>query len=225
MISLRGIEPEDSVAGPALARTVAQVTVDGMFPNAEMKKKIEDKWVGLHTRVTGLLAGRAIHVGDPGPNVTYGVVTSGPLEIADPEVPAPGQLSASGPGQSSSEIVVHGEVIGRTEVAVPGGDVELAAELQRQRKDLRLRLAESGLSERTCREAIADIRAELRHLEQPDALLARPPDRQAEVEIADLLRQRRGLRGKLIATQLSEDFYNDEVADINAELKDLGWSQ
>jgi hypothetical protein len=131
-----------------------------------------------------------------------------------------------GPGESSEEIVVPGEVIDRREVAVPSDEAGLPADLQRQRKDLRLLLGESGLiGEQTCREAIADIRAELRYLEQPDALLAGPRNRRTEVEAADLLRQRKGLRGKLIAGQLSEDFYGDEVADISAELKDLGWSQ
>jgi hypothetical protein len=246
IISLRGTEPEDSVAGSALGRTVAQVTVDGTFPNAEMKKKIEDKWDGLHARVTGLLAARAAHIGDPGPNVTHGVVTNSLPEIAAPGIPTPAipplwvpppaigvpsapppaRLSAPGPGESSDEIVVPGEVIDRREVAVPGDEAGLAAELQRQRKDLRLLLGESGLiGERTCREAIADLRAELRYLEQPDTLLAGPCDRRTQVEVADLLRQRKGLRGKLIAGQLSEDFYSDEVADISAELKDLGWSQ
>jgi hypothetical protein len=244
MISLRGTEPEDSDAGSALGRTVAQVTVDGTFPNAEMKKKIEDKWDGLHARVTGLLAARADHIGDPGSSVTHGLVTNSPPGIAAlwtpeipppsvppptigvPSAPPPARLSAPGPGESSGEIVVPGEVINRREVAVPGDEAGLAAELQRQRKDLRLLFGESGLiSERTCQEAIADLRAEVRYLEQPDALLAGPRDRRTEVEVADLLRQRKGLRGKLIAGQLSEDFYRDEVADISAELKDLGWSQ
>jgi hypothetical protein len=245
IISLRGTEPEDSVAGSALGRTVAEVTVDGTFPNAEMKKKIEDKWDGLHARVTELLAGRQVRGGDPGPSITYGLVTSSPPEIAAPEIPAPAIPPPSvppsaigigepypvwpsdpGPGVSSDSGVVRGEVIDRSEVAAPGDEAGLAAELQRQRKDLRLLLGESGLiGERTCREAIEDLKAELRYLEQPDALLAGPRDRRAEVEVADLLRQRKGLRGKLIARQLPEDFYGDEVADINAELKDLGWSQ
>ena len=219
-ISLHGAEPEDSVAGSALGWTVAQVTVDGTFPNAEMKKKIEDKWDGLHARVTGLLAARAFRIGDPGPSGPPGLVTNSPPGIAAPGIPA----LAIPP--LSDEIAVSGEVIDRREVAVPGDEGGLAAELQRQRKDLRLMLGESDLiGERTCREAIADIRAEMRYLKQPDALLAGPHDRRSEVEVADLLRQRKGLRGKLIAGQLSEDFYRDEVADINAELKDLGWSQ
>jgi hypothetical protein len=226
IISLRGTEPEDSFDGSALGRTVAQVIVDGTFPNAEMKKKIEDKWDGLHARVTGLLAARAVHIGDPGSSVTHGLVTNRPPEIDVPSAPPPARLSAPGPGESSDEIVVPGVVINRREVEMPDDDEGLAAELQRQRKDLRLLLGESGLiGERTCREAIADLRAELRYLEQPDALLTGPRDPRTEVEVADLLRQRKGLRGKLIAGQLSEDFYSDEVADIGAELKDLGWSQ
>ena len=241
MISLRGTEPEDSIAGSAHGRTVSQVAVDGTFPNAEMKRKIEDKWDGLHARVTGLLAARAGHIGDPGLSVTHGLVTSSPPEIAAPGIPAPeipppvigvpsappsAWPNAQGPGESSGEIVVSGEAINRREVAMPGDEAGLAVELRRQRKDLRLLLGEPGLiGERTCQQAIADLRAELRYLEQPEALLAGPRDRRTEVEVADLLRQRRVLRGKLIAGQLPEDFYGDEVADISAELKDLGWSQ
>ncbi len=222
MISLHGTEPENSAAGSAPGRTEARVTVDGTFPNAEMKRKIEDKWDGLHARVTGLLAARAVHPGDADPSVLYGLVTSKPQEIAAPRFSAPAiaspavpmpsapaftQPSAPGPGES------------------PGDKAGLAAELQRQRRDLRLLISESGIGERTCQEAIADLRAEQRYLEQPAALLAEPPDRQTEAEVADLLRQRKGLRGKLIAGQLPEAFYCDEVADISAELKDLGWSQ
>jgi hypothetical protein len=69
------------------------------------------------------------------------------------------------------------------------------------------------------------VRAELRYREQPDALLAGPGDDRAVAEVADLLKQRKGLRASLIARQLSEPFYRDEVADISAELKDLGWLQ
>jgi hypothetical protein len=234
------------MAGSALGRTIAQVAVDGTFPNAEMKKKIEDKWDGLHARVAGLLAARQVHGGDPGPSVTYGLVTSSPPGIAVPGISAPAIPPPSipppaigapgesypvwpgdpGAGESSDEVVVPGGVIGRGEVAASGDEAGPAAELQRQRKDLRLLLGESGLiGERTCREAIADVRAELRYLEQPDALLAGPRDHRTEAEVADLLRQRKGLRGKLIARQLPEDFYNDEVADISAELRNLGWSQ
>ena len=221
IISLRGTEPEDSVAGLALGRTIAQVTVDGTFPNAEIKKKIEDKWDGLHARVTGLLTARAVHIGDPGPSVTHGLVTDSPLAIDAPSAPPAARLSAPGPGESSDEIVVSGEVIDP-----PSAQAGLAAELQRQRKELRLLFAESShISERTCREAIEDVRAEVRYLEWPDALLTGLHDRGTEVEVADLLRQRRGLRGKLIAGQLSEDFYSNEVADISAELKGNGWSQ
>jgi hypothetical protein len=241
IISLRGTEPEDSVAGSALGRTVAQVTVDGTFPNAEMKKKIEDKWDGLHARITGLLAARAVHIGDPGPVVSHGLVTSSPPEIAAhgiaavaiqppgigvPDGPSSVPISAPGPGETPSKIVVPSEVIDRREVAVAGDEAGAAAELRRQRKDIRLLLGESGLiSERTGRAAIADLVAELHYLEEPDSLVAGPPDRRTQLEVADLLRQRKGLRGQLIAGQLSEDFYSDEVADINAELKDLGWSQ
>ena len=226
IISLHGTEPEDGVAGAALARTVAEVTVDGMFPNAAMKKKIEDKWDGLHARVTGLLADRAVQFGDTGTSVTHGLVTNSPPASGLPSAPPPARLSPPGPGDSSDEIVVPGEVIDRGEVAVPSDRAGLAAELQRQRKDLRLLLGESGLiCERTCRDAIADVRAELRYLEQPTALLAGPRDRPTEAEVADLLRQRKALRGKLIAGLLAEDFYRDEVADISAELKGLGWSQ
>jgi hypothetical protein len=226
IISLRGTEPEDSVAGLALSRTVAQVSVDGTFPNAEMKTKIEDKWDGLHARVTGLLAARQVHIGDPGPSVSHGLVTNRPPAIDAPSTLPPVQPSVPGPGENSGEIVVPGEVVERREAAVPGDNAGLATELRRQRKDLRLLLGESNhISERTCEEVITDIKAELRYLEQPDALLAAPRDRRTEVEVADLLRQRKGLRGKLIARQLSEAFYRDEVADINAELEDLGWSQ
>jgi hypothetical protein len=203
IISLRGTERENVDAGSAHGRTIVQVIVDGTFPNAEMKKKIEDKWDGLHARVTDLLAARAVRIGDSGRTVIHGLTSNGP------------------PG-----IVVPGKVVDRREVAVSGDEAGLAAELQRQRKDLRLLLGESSLiGERTCEGAIADIRAELRYLEQPDALLAGAPDRRIEVEVSDLLRQRKGLRGKLIAGQLSEHFYGEEVADISAELKDLGWLQ
>jgi hypothetical protein len=236
IISLHGTEPQASVAGQVVGRTAVKVTVDGTFPNAEMKKKIEDKWDGLHARVTELLAARAVHLGDTGPNVTtHGLVTSSPQEITAPADPpqaisAPSAPSPARPGvpgywESPGENVVAGEVIDRHEVAVPGDEAELAAELQRQRKDLRLLLGESDIGERVCQEAIADLRAELRYLEQREALHAGPPDRRTEAEVADLLRQRRGLRGKLIAGQMSEDFYRDEVADINAELKNFGWSQ
>jgi hypothetical protein len=240
MISLHGTEPENSVAGSAPGQTEARVTVDGTFPNAEMKKKIEDKWDGLHARVTGLLAARAVHPGDAGPSVLHGLVASKPPKIGAPGFPAPAiapptvpmpsappftQLSPPRPGESSDGNVGPVENIGRHQPAGPGGKAGLAAELQRQRRDLRLLISESGIGERTCQEAIADLKAELRYLEQPDALLAGPHDRQTEVEVADLLRQRKGLRGKLIAGQLPEAFYCDEVADISGELKDLGWSQ
>ena len=240
IISLRGTEPEENAVGSALSRTVAQVIVDGTFPNAEMKKKIEDKWDGLHARVTGLLAARAVHIGDP-PSVTHGVVASNPMRSAAPQIPAfairppaivvpttppGGRLGSSGSGEGYGDNVASGEVIDRRDVEVLGGGAGLAAELQRQRKDLRLLLGETGLiGEATCRAAIADVRAELRYLEQPDSLLAEPGDRRTEFDVTDLLRQRKGLRDKLIAGQLSEDFYSDEVADISAELKDLGWSQ
>jgi hypothetical protein len=241
-ISLHGTEPEDSRAGAALGLTVAQVSVDGTFPNAEMKKKIEDKWDGLHARVSGLLAARTVPLGDPGPGVTYELTATTPRpEIASyssppPALPPPPVLPpaageriappatwpiAPGPREN----FVPGEVIGRREVAMPGDVAGLAAELQRQRKDLRLLLGDAGIGERTCQEAIADVRAEQRYLEQPDALLAGPRDDRTEAEVADLLRQRKGFRGQLIARQLSESFYCDEVADISAELKDLGWLQ
>jgi len=222
IISLRGTEPEDSVAGSALGRTVAQVAVDGTFPNAEMEQKIEDKWDGLHARVTGLLAARAVHIGDPGPSVTHGLVSNSPPGIGVPRESPSARLSAPGPGESSDRIVVPGEVVDRRDGAVPSDQ----AELQRQRRDLRLLFGESGvIGERTCREAITDVKAELRYLEQPDELLSGPLGRLAEAEVADLLRQRKGLRRQLIAGQLPEDFYSDEVADIRAQLKRLGWSQ
>jgi len=236
IINLHGTEPQDSAAAPAAGRTFVKVTVDGMFPNAEMKKKIEDKWDGLHARVTELLATRAVHLGDAGPNITiHGPVTSGPQQITAPANPPPAISAPSAPSLARSRVpghwegpgenVVAGEVIDRHEVAVPDDEAELAAELQRQRKGLRLLLSESDIGERTCQEAIADLRAELRYLEQREALLAGSPDHQTEAEVADLLRQRRGLRGKLIAGRMAEDFYRDEVADISAELKDFGWSQ
>jgi hypothetical protein len=222
IISLRGTEPEDSVAGSAHGRTVAQVTVDGTFPNAEMKKKIEDKWDGLHARVTGLLEARAMNIGDPDPGVTHGLVTSSPPDVA---AHPPAELSAQGPGDWD-EIVVPGKVVERRDDAVPSDGAGLAAELRRQRTDLRTLLVESELiGERTYREAIEDIRSELRYLEQPCELLPRPDGHGTEAKVAGLLRQRKGLRGKLIAGQLSEDFYSDEATDIRAELKDLGWSQ
>jgi hypothetical protein len=225
IISLRGTEPEDSVES-ALARTEAQVTVDGTFPNAEMKKKIEDKWDGLHDRVASLLAGRAVPMADAGPGAINGPVASRPQAIDAPAAPFSAQLSAQAPGESSDGSFVPGEVIDRREVPVPGDETALAAELQQQRRDLRLLFGESSLiSERTCQEAIADIRAELRYLEQPDALPGGPVSPQAEADVAVLLRQRKALRGKLIASQLAEGFYRDEVADINEELKDCGWSQ
>lgn len=233
IINLHGTEPQDRAAGPAAGRTFVKVTVDGMFPNAEMKKKIEDKWDGLHARVTELLAARAVHLGDAGPNITiHGPVTSSPQQITAPansppaiSAPSPARSRVPGHWEGPGENVVAGEVIDRHEVAVPDDEAELAAELQRQRKDLRLLLGESDIGERTCQEAIADLRAELSYLKQREELLASSPDRQTEAEVADLLRQRRGLRGKLIAGQMTEDFYRDEVADINAELKDFGWSQ
>jgi hypothetical protein len=227
IISLHGTEPENPVARAALGRTVAEVTVDGMFPNAVMKKKIEDKWDGLHARVTRLLAERAAQFGDPGPSVTHGVVTSSPSPSPLPSAFPPTPLGIPGPGGSSDPEVVSGEVIDeRGEAAASGDQAALAAELQRQRRDLRLLLGESGLiGERTCRAAIDDVKAELRYLQQPDEFLAGPPDSRAEADMADLLRQRRGLRGKLIAGQLSEDFYSEEAAAIGDELKDLGWSQ
>lgn len=226
IISLRGTEPEDA-AGPAVGRTVAQVTVDGTFPNAEMKKKIEDKWDGLHARVTELLETRAVHGGEHGTSVTHGRVTNGLPGVAPSRTPA-SAIAPSGPEDdaSSDPIIVPGEVIDPGAVVAVSDEGGLPEELQRQRRDLRLLLVESDLiGERTCREAVADIRAELRYLEQPDELLPDPRDRRAEAEVADLLRQRRGLRGKLIARQLSQSFYCDEIADISAELKDLGWSQ
>jgi hypothetical protein len=223
IISLRGTEPEDSVAGSAHGRTVAQVTVDGTFPNAEMKKKIEDKWEGLHARVTGLLEARAMNIGDPDPGVTHGLVTSSPPDVA---AHPPAELSTPGLGNWDDEIVVPGKVVERRDDAVLSDRAGLAAELRRQRTDLRTLLAESDLiGERTYRGAIEDIRAELRYLERPDELLAGPTDHGTEAKVASLLRQRKGLRGKLIARLLSEDFYSDEAMDIRAELKDLGWSQ
>jgi hypothetical protein len=190
-----------------------------------MKKKIEDKWDGLHARVTELLAARQVHNGDLDPGVTYGLVTNSPLEIAASGIPSPANPPSLESGKGPDD-VVPGEVIDLSEVAVPGDEVALAAELQRQHGGLRLAFGESGhIGERTCQQAIADIKAELRYLEQPDALLAGSRDDRTEHAVANLLRQRRGLRGKLIAGQLSEDFYCDVVADISAELKDLGWSQ
>jgi hypothetical protein len=217
VLSLNGAEAEDS-AGSAVDRTFVQVTVYGTFPNAEMKEKIEDKWDGLHAKVADLLKARAVRPGDSDPGLTPVLVTGSPLPLVQSIVP--------GFGDSSTEVVVPGEVIGRSEVAIPKDDAEPAAELQRQRKRLRLLLSESGLiGERTCQQAIADLKAELGYLDQPDALLPGPCDSQTEAEVENLLRQRKGLRSKLIAGQLSEDFYNEEVADISADLKDLGWSQ
>lgn len=236
IINLHGKEPQDSTAGSAGCQTVVKVTVDGMFPNAEMRKKIEDKWDGLHARVTELLASLAVHFGDAGPDVTtYGLITNGRTEIAasatspaaisPPSPPSPAQPGVPGRWDSSGETVPRAEVIDRFEVAMAGDDARLAAELQRQRGDLRLLLGASDIGERTCQEAIADLKAELRYLEQPEALLAGLPDRRTEAEVADRLQQRRGLRGQLIAGQMAEDFYRDEIADINTELKRFGWSQ
>ncbi len=236
-ISLRGTEPQDGLAGPSLARTVAQVTVDGTFPNADMKRRIEDKWDGLHARVIGLLAARAVSIADPVPGITHAPVTRRVPEIGAADItglrlpppsvgPAASAPSVPGAGIDSGETIVTGEVVGEGGPSALGDEGGLAAELQRQRGDLRLLVGESGLiSEQTCRAAIADVKAELRYIERPDALLPGPASRGAEDKVADLLRQRKGLRGKLIAGQLSEDFYIDEVADICAELEDLGWSQ
>lgn len=236
IISLHGIEPQASVVGQVIGRTAVRVTVDGTFPNAEMRRKIEDKWDGLHARVTELLAARAVHLNDTGPNVTtHGLVTPRPQGItASAEQPqaisASGAPSPTRPGvpghwENPAANLVAGEVIDRQEVTVARDQAGLTAELQRQRGNLRLLLGESDIGQRTCREAIADLKAELRYLEQREALMAGPPDRQTEAEVADLLRQRRGLRGKLIAGSMEEDFYRDEVADINAELEKFGWSQ
>jgi hypothetical protein len=243
MISLRGTEPADTVAGPTVGRTVAQVTVDGTFPNAEMKKKIEDKWDGLHARVVGLLAARAVGISDASPGITHGRVTGRPPEIdapripplrideqgepplAWPSTPPPARSGAHGPSDSSGS-VVPGEVIEPGSGPAFGDLAGLAAELQQQRGQLRLLMGESDrIREATCRAAIADIKAELRYIDHPDEFLAEHCDRQTEHRVAALLRQRRGLRGKLIVEQLSEDFYNDEVADIGSDLQDLGWSQ
>jgi hypothetical protein len=235
IINLHGTEPQNNAAGRA-AWTFVKVTVDGTFPNAEMKKKIEDKWDGLHARVTELLTALAVRLGDADFDITtHGLVTSRRQEITAPADPpsaisSPSPPSSTGPGvpehwQGPGDNIVTGTVINRHEIAVPDGEAELAAELQRQRSALRLLLGESDLDQRTCQEAIADLKAELRYLEQREALSGGAPDHRTEAAVAGLLRQRRGLRGKLIAGQMAEDFYRDEVADINAELKNFGWSQ
>ena len=231
IISLRGTEPEDKTTGSALGRTVAQVTVDGTFPNAEMKKKIEDKWDGLHARVIELLAARAVLPSDPKPGLSHGLVTNRPPAIPpstfhEPAALPPAQRGTPWPEEDLDEIVVPGEVIGGREVAVPGNEAGPAMELNRQRKDLRLLPGGAApVDEQTCRGAIEDVKAELRCLTHPEELLAGPVDRRTEAEVADLLEQRKDLRGKLIAGQVSADFYNGQVGDINEELKDLGWSQ
>jgi hypothetical protein len=227
-ISLHGTEPADPVANPGLARTEARLTVDGTFPNAEMKRKIEDKWDGLHQRVTELLAARAVQLGDAGPVVTHGLPYSPPpamLAAALPPLSFPDLAELDPPAgredEYSDDVVVPAVVISWPDGLPPGSPDEsagLSAELQRQRKDLRLMLTESGqLSEQTCRAAIDDVKAELSYLKEPG--------RETPAEIADLLRQRKGLRWKLIARQMSEDFYCEEMADISAELSDLGWVQ
>jgi hypothetical protein len=210
IISLRGTEPEDSSAGSAPGRTVAQVTVDGTFPNAEMKKKIEDKWDGLHAKITDLLEAR-VDLSDPGRSVTHGVITSDPSEIA----------SLRGPGLAMPAPTLAIDPPSAPSPGLPG----LAAELQRQRNALRLLLGESCISERTYQEAIADVKAEQRYVKQPDAYLPGQCDDQTEAEIAVRLQQRNVFRGQLIAKKLSEPSYRDVVADISEELKDLGWSQ
>jgi hypothetical protein len=122
--------------------------------------------------------------------------------------------------------VVPGEVVGQGPIPAFAEMAGLAAELRGQLGELRLLVAESDrISEATCRAAIADIKAELRCAEHPDEFFAGPRDGQTERRVALLLRQRRGLRGKVIAGPLSEGFYSEQVADINADLKDLGWSQ
>jgi hypothetical protein len=235
IINLHGTEPQNSAAGRP-AWTFVKVTVDGTFPNAEMKKKIEDKWDGLHARVTELLTALAVRLGDVDSDITtHGLVTSRRQEITAPADPPPALSPPSPPPDTRPGVPEHwqspdgkfvtGTVIDRQGAAVPDGEAALAAELQRQRSALRLLLGESDLNERTCQEAIADLKAELRYLGQREALFGGAPDHRTEAAVAGLLRQRRGLRGKLIARQMDEDFYRDEVADINTELKNFGWSQ
>lgn len=245
-IRLHGTEPADRAARPEPAWTIVQVTVDGMFPNAEMKKRIEDKWDGLHERVTGLLRSLALHSGDSGVDVIHGVPnpreiasSAAPVPAVPPSVtvtfpyPAPSQPSeppewpsTPAPGESYRGNVVPGQVINDSPSLVPVDQGGWKEQLQGQLRELRRLFGEQGLiGERTCREAIADVRAELRYLQEPDALLTGPGDPARVEEVADLLRQRTALRGRLIARQLSEDFHRDLVADINTELTDLGWLQ
>lgn len=244
IISLRGTEPEDTVAGAALSRTVAQVGVDGTFPNADMKRQIEDKWEGLHDRVTALLTARVIPLGNPDAGVIHGVVAprpgiaaavdpspaDPPLAVPVPVIdappppappPPPPPPAAFPPGAYPGGNAAPGQVPGGQAGPAPGGQAGLVAELKRQRGVL---IADPDLiGERTCEEALADIESELLFLEQPEALFSGPPEEGDEVN--GLLQQRRGLRGGLIAGKRSEDFYRRRVADINAELKNLGWSQ
>jgi hypothetical protein len=236
-ISLRGTEPQDVVTGPVRARTVAAITVDGTFPNAEMKRRIEDKWDGLHARVTGLLAARAVSTALPPAGVTHGLITGRPAEIAAPSTPtltipplsvvspAHGVPARHGSDDDSGSTIVAGAIVSRGDPAALGDEAGLAAELQRQRGDLRLMLGDGRIGAQTCRAAIADVKAELQYLEQPDVILRGPGGPQAEAKVAHLLEQRRGLRGQLIANQMPADFYCDEVADISAALMNLGWSQ
>jgi hypothetical protein len=220
-----------------------------MFPNAEMKKRIEDKWDGLHARVTGLLRGLALHSGDAGAEVIHGPVVPNPREIASSPAPAPAvppsvtvvtfpspppsqpsgspeRPSTPEPGESYRGNVVPGQLVNDSPSPVPVEQAGWREQLQGQLRELRRLFGDQGLiGERTCREATADVRAELRYLQEPGALLAEPGDPERDEEAADLLRQRTALRGRLIARQLAEDFYRDLVADINTELTDLGWSQ
>jgi hypothetical protein len=187
-ISLRGTAPQDGVTNLALARTVAEITVDGTFPNAEMKRRIEDKWDGLHARVTGLLENRAASIAEPAPGITHGMAIgmdapSRPGGLTIPSLTFAAATNAEADGNHDSPVVT-GRIVGRDDP--PGSDDERGAAKE---------------------------------------LLPPSDPGNVEEEIADLLRQRKSLRGRLIAGQLSDERYGDLVADINAELRDLGWSQ
>jgi hypothetical protein len=177
-VSLRGTAPQDGVTDMARARTDVEVTVDGTFPNAEMKRRIEDKWDGLHARVTALLAARAISLGELPPSVLHGPVVNRRLEISEPGSPGPllpplsVVPSANGPGPLGNgnyytPPVVSSEIVhqGAPELPPdPSGTEDKVADLLGQRKSLRDQLIAKQLPADLYADLLADINAELRSL-------------------------------------------------------------
>jgi hypothetical protein len=203
-ISLWGTEKVQGGSGPG-SETTVQVRVGGMYPNTAMKLIIEAAWDGLHAKVTRILAARAM--ADP---PASGRIAPVPLV---PEIGVPVALDSPDPN------IIPGEVVEESDLPYPGETGRARAELQRQSRDLRRARYEGGeISEITYRQAVADIRAEQRYFEQ---FLA--GDEAGDEEVTGLLRQRRALRRELIAGQLSEDAYREDLAEIAADLKDLGW--